>query len=254
MRAPIHVKSRSPKILAIALGSLLLATTTSTAAVINGGFEMGGLSGWTLIGQGHVETASVGVTPTEGTYQGYLETTGNYTALAPAVAASLGLSGPAIFALGAGPPTNGTGISQVVTVTAGDTVSFDWNFMTDELNEEATYNDFAFYSIDGSAFLLASRNSSTFDTVSPPAGFDGQTGWGSESYTFSTGGAHTIGFGVLNVGDSGHNSVLLIDAVSIPVPETSTLAMCILAFGMFFCGSAGRCFKTLIINSEQRPV
>lgn len=240
MRSPMAIETRTFQFAVIALGAMLFATSLSKAAVINGGFESGSLSGWTVMGQGHVETGSVGITPTEGLYQGYLETTGNFTALAPAVVASLGLSGPAIFGLGAGSPTNGTGISQVVTVTAGDTVSFDWNFMTDELDETATYNDFAFYSIDGAAFLLASRNSSTFNTVSPPAGFDGQTGWGSESFTFSTGGAHTIGFGVFNVGDSGHNSVLLVDAVSIPVPESSTLIMSAVAIVLFVWGGAAR--------------
>jgi len=238
MKSPHSSKHHFVSFSSFVIGVLLAVAPGTRAAVINGGFEFGSLSGWTLSGQGHVETASAGITPTEGTYQGYLETTGNYTALAPAVAASLGLSGPAIFGLGAGSPTNGTGISQVVTVSAGDTLSFDWNFMTDELNESSTYNDFAFYSIDGSAFLLASRNSSTFDTVSPPLGFDGQTGWGTESFIFSTSGTHTIGFGVLNVGDTGHNSVLLLDAVSIPVPETSTLVMSAGAMGTILCGIA----------------
>ena len=153
------------------------------------------------------------------------ETTGNFTALAPAVVASLGVSGPAIVGLSAGTPTNGTGISQDVTVLAGDTLSFDWNFLTDELNEDAMYNDFGFFSISGSAFLLASRNSSTFDMSFPPAGFDGQTGWTTQTYTFPSAGTFKIGFGVFNVGDSGHNSVLLLDAISISVPEPSSIVL-----------------------------
>jgi hypothetical protein len=120
---------------------------------------------------------------------------------------------------------NGTGISQDVTVSAGDTLTFDWDFLTDELNESATFNDFGFFSIGTSAFLLASRNSSTYDIVSPPAGFDGQTDWATQSYTFAAAGTYKIGFGVFNVGDTGHNSVLLLDAISIPVPEPSTLVL-----------------------------
>jgi hypothetical protein len=196
--------------------------TAARAGVANGGFETGDLSGWTLVGSGYAADASIGVAPSVATYQGYIETTGNYTALAPAVVASLGLSGPAIVALGAGPPTNGTGLSQDVTVSAGDTLTFDWNFLTDELNESATFDDFAFFSVDGVAYLLASRNSSTYDLVSPPAGFDGQTDWQHDSYTFSSAGTYKIGFGVFNVGDTGHNSVLLIDAVTLPVPEPAT--------------------------------
>lgn len=211
--------------LVIMFGGLLAAAAPARAAVVNGGFETGTVSGWTVVGSGHASDSTVGVFPTEGSYQGYIETTGNFTALVPAVAASLGLTASTILGLGAGTPTNGTGISQVVTVNAGDTLTFDWNFLTDELNESATFNDFGFFSIAGDAFLLASRNSSTYDTTSPPAGFDGQTGWASQSYTFATGGSYQIGFGVFNVGDSGHNSALLIDHVSLPVPEPSTLLL-----------------------------
>jgi PEP-CTERM motif len=195
------------------------------AAVVNGGFETGDLTGWTLVGSGQSTGSGIGVTPTAGSFQGYIETTGNFTALAPAVVASLGVGGIAIAGLGAGAPTNGTGLSQDVMVSAGDTLSFDWNFLTDELNEAATFNDFGFFTIDGSALLLASRNSSTYDTVLPPAGFDGQTDWATQTYTFTSAGLHKLGFGVFNVGDSGHNSVLLLDAVSIGVPEPSSIVM-----------------------------
>jgi len=209
----------------------LAASRQAQATVVNGGFESGNLAGWTLSGSGQATGSGIGVTPTEGSFQGYIETTGNFTALAPAVAASLGVSGSAIFGLGAGSPTNGSGISQTVTVAAGDTLTFDWNFLTDELDEPASYNDFGFFTISGSAYLLASRNSSTYDLVSPPAGFDGQTDWHSQSYTFASAGTYSIGFGVFNVGDTGHNSVLLVDAVTIAtVPEPSTFAL--LAVGM----------------------
>jgi hypothetical protein len=218
------------------LGLALCAATPlfSHAAVINGNFETGNLSGWSSLGSAHVETAAFGVNPTEGTYDGYIETTGNFTALASAIVPFLGLTGSDIMALGQGAPTNGTGISQDITVSAGDTLTFDWNFLTDELDESATFNDFAFLTVDGSAFLLASRNTSTFNVVSPPVGFDGQTGWSSDSYNFASAGTFKIGFGVFNVGDSGHNSVLLLDIVNVPVPEPGTFVLMALALPVVF--------------------
>ena len=93
----------------------LVPTGALADSITNGGFETGNLSGWTLAGSGSAKTSAIGVTPTSGTYQGYIETTGNFTALAPAVVSSLGVSGAAILGLGAGTPTNGTGISQSVT-------------------------------------------------------------------------------------------------------------------------------------------
>ena len=195
---------------------LALPATAPADAIINGSFETGNLFGWTLSGSGSAQTSAIGVSPTGGTYQGYIETTGNFTALAPAVVASLGVSGGAIPGLGAGTPVNGTGISQSVTVAAGDVLSFDWNFLTSELSQPVTYNEFAFFTINGSAFLLASRNGSTFNTVSPPAGFEGQTGWATQTYTFASAGTYTVGYGTFNVGDAGHNSALVLDSITIP--------------------------------------
>jgi hypothetical protein len=205
---------------------LVLAWPAITqAAVTNGGFETGTLSGWTVAGLATAQTSSIGVTPPAGTYQGDIETTGNLTALAPAIVASLGVPGSQIAAFGAGTPVNGTGISQSVTVSAGDVLTFNWNFVTDELSELPMYNDFGFFTISGSAFLLASRNSSTFDTVSPPVGYEGQTDWATQTYAFPTAGTYTIGFAVFNVGDAGHDSALLLDSIAIPTPEPAMIGL-----------------------------
>ncbi len=233
----IHGLERAAKILLLMAVCAVATPSLSNADVTNGGFETGDLTGWTLAGFGQATGSGIGVTPTEGSFQGYIQTTGNLTALAPAVAASLGLAGPAIAGLGAGTPVNGTGISQNVTVAAGDTLSFNWNFLTDELTELPMYNDFGFFSVSGSAFLLASRNSSTYNVVSPPAGFEGQTGWMTQSYTFPSAGTYSIGFGVFNVGDAGFDSALVLDAISIPVPEPASATLSALGLiGLAVCG------------------
>ena len=138
----------------------------------------------------------------------------------------MGVSGSSILALGAGTPTTGSAISQDITILAGDVLAFDWNFLTDEHDEALQYNDFAMFTISSTANFLASRDStfSTLNLVSPPPGFDGQTNYATQNYTFTSPGTYKIGFAVFNVGDAGHNSVLLLDSVAV-TPEPTMLTM-----------------------------
>src|SRR5690242_10214382 len=108
------------RLCALILAVFFVPSAARADSITNGGFETGNLSGWTLSGSGSAKTSSIGVSPTDGTYQGYIETTGNFTVSAATVAGSLGVSGSTILGLGAGAPVNGTGISQSVTVAAGD--------------------------------------------------------------------------------------------------------------------------------------
>ena len=215
-------------LLFIASICLLATTIPAQAVVVNGGYETGILSGWSSIGAAHVDTAVIGVAPTQGTFHAYIDNTGNFAAPIATVVPFLGVPGSSILGLGAGPPTTGSAIKQSVTVSAGDVLSFDWNFLTDEWNEAPTFNDFAIFSVDTVPNFLASRNStfSTLNLLSPPAGFDGQTNYATQTYTFPSAGTFTLSFAVFNVGDAGHNSVLLVDAVSISVvPEPASLGL-----------------------------
>ena len=223
----------------IVWAALLCAVCASSArALVNGGFETGTTAGWTVIGQGTTKNASFGVTPTAGTRMGYIDTTGNLTVLPPPIITALGLDSADIMGLAiGGAPTRGSCMYQDVTVAPGDVLSFDWNFCTDELDQTATFNDYAFLSISdtasltttSTAFFLASRNASTYNTVSPPPGFDGQTGWTlGDTYTFTSAGTFRVGFVTFNVGDSGVNSALLLDGVSV-TPEPGVIGIALLA-------------------------
>lgn len=218
--------------LVLAVCAFSMSTVLAQGAVINGDYETGTLAAWPKIGAAQAATSSIGVIPTNGLYQAYVDNTGNFAAAAPSVVTFLGVPGSSVIGMGAGSPTTGSAISQNVSVTAGAVLTFDWNFMTDEHDEGLAFNDFAIYTIGSDAYFLASRNSTfmSLNTVSPPPGFDGQTNWATQSHTFSVGGTYKLGFAVFNVGDAGHNSVLLVDSVAIKsVPEPSALMLALFA-------------------------
>jgi hypothetical protein len=223
-------------------GLALLLPALGQAQVVNGGFETGNVSGWGVAGQAAAHDATFGVTPTHGSYAGYIENTGNGTILAPDMETALHLPTGTVLTFVSGTPTRGTVMWQNVTVAAGQSLTFDWNFMSDELNEDPIYNDFAFYSVVGAtsgvadSFLLASRNSSSF-TPGGPVGFDGLTGWSSATYTFTASDTYRIGFGVMNVTDGGHNSALMLDAITVPEPG---------------CGALLGLFTLLLVRSAMR--
>ena len=209
-------------------GAVLLAATTGQvhATLINGGFETGDFSGWNTAGVTSIQTAAFGTGPTEGTYQALMTNAGGSQSTA-SIETFLGLTLGTLTSLSTGTPTEGSAISQTITGNAGDILSFDWNFLTNEGTPTSTsINDFSFWSlvnIQGGT-VLASTQFPTFS--SSPSVFNEETGFNTVSYELPSSGSFLLGFGVMDVGDTIVDSGLLIDNVTITgVPEPTSLAL-----------------------------
>ncbi len=118
-----------------------------------------------------------------------------------------GLSPLAASGAGFDDATNGSAMKIAIDVTAGDEISFFWSFSTDEWGSYVgTYNDYSFVVIDGQAIELAD--------VSMVGSF-GATPWAKFTYTATSTGNITVGFGVMNTGDTDGNSYLKIDNLQV---------------------------------------
>ncbi len=81
--------------------------------------------------------------------------------------------------------------------------------------------DYAFAVIDGQVITLAQ------------APVTGATGWSSFSFDFASAGTHTLGFGVVDVGDYDLTSTLAVDDVRVaPVPEPATVMLMLSGLGL----------------------
>jgi len=101
-------------------------------------------------------------------------------------------------------PTNGSALKLTLfEVNAGDTISFDWFFDTDDY---LNFNDYAFFTINGEPQLL---------TNILEVGSYNATGWATVNIVVPADGDVVLGFGVGNTGDSGVDSHLLVDNIKL---------------------------------------
>ena len=120
---------------------------------------------------------------------------------------------------------NGSGLSTTVNVTAGDTITFQYDLLTS--SNTASPQDFAFYTLGGQAFLVKSQNQATnpssdfyvpgFQTGTTPS-FMGDITPNAPYHMFTTvtattTGPLTFGVGVVNVGDTTVGTSLALDDI-----------------------------------------
>jgi hypothetical protein len=205
----------------------IFSANPSQAVVVNGSFE-NNFNGWTTIGQTNIRGSGFGSGPTDGNRQALIRNGGDSVGVRR-LENFLGLALGSLNSLGNGQTTQGSAIKQTFSANAGDVLTFDWNFLTNE-ESNTTFNDFAFVAI---ASLQELADTAT-PSVSSVTNFARETGFKNFSYTFASTGNYTLGLGVVDVGDTIVNSGLLVDNVNVKtVPEPFTI------LGSLVAGSFG---------------
>ncbi|MEH2456792.1 hypothetical protein [Nostoc sp.] len=215
----------------LSLKTFALPQPSTNATLTNGSFETANFSRWTALGENTIETSAFGSGPTEGQYEALLSTGGGSFA-DPIIEQILGLKAGSLDNLvpltpvppnhpHTQPPT-GSAIEQTFTAKAGDTLIFNWDFLTNELSRTdvaTSLPDFSFVSLsskDSSISLLSElADTSSSSLVTSPTEFFQETGFQTFSYSIPTDGTYTLGIGVSNKFDNFIDSGLLIDNVKL---------------------------------------
>ena len=265
---------RISTVLATLFGATMLSASAS-AQVLNGGFESG-LTNWTTGGVVQAQGAAMGITPQEGSSQALIASATDGT-ITPAVTAGTGLTAAAlesIIGLPAGTIAtipNGTpvlcsGMSQQFTLAAGQSVSFDWNFLTNQTFNDGTSlsippdpnnKDFAFAALVRVGFntvitKLADTQDgfvnggpggflTNFITTQPACPFISTLNWKPRTFSVSFPGTYRLCFGVVHASsttpDNGVNSALVVDNVSATASAIAVTAPATVVGGQSFTGT-----------------
>lgn len=224
-------------LLASVLSLVSFAALPVQAAITNPGFEDApALTGWNTHGSNVVQMdGTIGVAPIDGAYQALLSTGDGAPGASPITSGSmetiLGLPSGTLDAFSLNFTTEGSVMTQTFSANAGDILSFNWNFLTDENPFEVDYNDYGFYTLTNVTSPIALLGD-TFSSLNPlVGGFAWETGYSLVSLTLPVTGLYTLGFGIVDVGDDQVDSGLLIDGLALsgaPVtatPEPSSIAL-----------------------------
>lgn len=206
-------------------GALFIAISApAQAQFVNPGFETGNFTGWETIGNTSIQTAAFGTPTLEGDFHA-LATTGLSSVSTSNLETFFNLNSGSLNGLGNGTPTEGSGIKQTVSGTAGQTVTFGVNFLTNE-QTPTSFNDFSFFSVfDDNVNDLSEIADTQSSFVSSNTIFSEETGYMMQSYTFPADGIYTLGFGVVDVNDGMVDSAILVDTIPEPLTILGTFVV-----------------------------
>jgi len=224
-----------------ALSALVLALAAGPAAAQVANPHFNGLAGWTTGGDaaasgGHLvlTTASASQVDDDPLPAGARNVSGNEPlaagyALESFVGVAPGALDPDPAAFVAA--MEGSAASQSFAAAAGSTLTFKWDLSTLEASRDPAVADIAFVVVDGRLATLATSLAAT----TPFSGGDylSHTGWMDYATTLTTGGTHTLAFGVADVGQFTDTSALWVTDVAVSgVPESPTIALMAAGLGL----------------------
>ena len=192
-----------------ALMSSTLVAGVASATIINGSFETGDTTGFSVGGDVNVITST-----TSAGGNVYTATDGKYFAQINSNSSEYcgSFGGTCSYLLAS------------VDVTAGNSLSFDWAFLTDDY---APYYDMAFFVGDDIAILASVSSVGDF----------GETGWQTFSWTADSTGTYDFYWISSNWLDDVGNSELLVDNFHL-IPEPASIAL--LSLGVLGMGAVAR--------------
>lgn len=164
---------------------------------------------WTLVGDVQRSGDAVALTTAfNDADEGPFNLSGSPAAWIDQVEAAAGVA-PGALDIPDEPAYEGSVARTTFTVAAGDTLSFNWSFAT----QETLFQDRAFAVVNGQLFTLATRAGAV-------------PGSGSFSITFASPGTATLAVGVVDTGDVLGVSSLSVQNVTLaPVPEPAGWAL-----------------------------
>jgi hypothetical protein len=243
---------------AFLLVSLAILPTQAVRAATVEGFESTTLNSTNSIGDASIRTPNYfGINPTEGTHELLLTTistagshdpgptqSGTNAVSVSNLATFLGVSTSNIKdGLVAGQEGSAFQLS-LGTLTAGSTITFNYDFLTNDFPPPDGHNDFAFITLTGNT----GNTPVVADELNPPKApttglgnpFVLETQYQTYTINITTTGTYTLGIGVVDGTTTDTSSALLVDNISVgtAVPEPSTIGL--IVAGAVSCLAARR--------------
>jgi len=215
----------------LSIGVLFTLAGQSDGAIVEG-FETTTLNSTNSIGDASIRSGNYfGIAPTDGTHQLLLTTISTVAAHDPgpnqsgtnavsvsSLAAFLGVSTSSIRD---GTVTGQEGSAfqlSLGTVAAGTTISFKYDFLTNEVQPGA-HNDFAFITLtgmSGNTPVVSDTLRPLFPTTGVGNPFVLNTLYQTYSFTVATAGIYTLGIGIVDGTTTDTSSALLVDSINVP--------------------------------------
>ncbi|MCA9215829.1 MAG: CotH kinase family protein [Planctomycetales bacterium] len=190
----------------------------------NGGFERTQFAPWRITGSVQFATEFAGSHPTEGE-QMIVASTSDSSATRSGVEFSICLPRSTLDGVNTGSVQRGSAMTRELVLTEYSTISFDWNFLTNDTRD----GDFAFVVVidtrddSYSITLLADPTSRMTTTSAGP--FTRETGFQQFSHHVEHAGTYRVAIGVVQAVDLAQDSALAVDNLHIEGEQFSALQL-----------------------------